>query len=1144
MGFALKIAGKGSTGSGSGTAPTGSAPDVLGFQAGTLNTTTGAYSAVMHWDPLGSKMMFDFGCILPAQAWDGTNLLPASVSNWSFFEIVLKAPNSAGGYDYVVATEPIAATAFVSSGGLKIYQYQIGIDAADVPATSVTWEVIACSANYAGNLNTDSSGNPIGPFVNLPTLTPTEAITFTPPPQPATGDWTFTVAGYGTSADAAQRPEAHLQIVCSLNDSRIRYFQAWVKGPLDSKYIDNGPVQAEESTGPTTLDWWVPQPPFGGGSVTYSAILTASAVTYTMTATDTAAGAPKSVTVLPVGYAAQVTGLSVLPVDSAHGTRQTRGGVDCGSLVISWTPPADLEWLGVHCYKIDCDDPATHGGSYVPSSGAAWGLIGWSETSVLDQRAQNLWWPIEPADGWFTIKAQSQSNAIDPSTGQFLENTTSPPTCTLHVTGSTGLNLTQVNPASYTNAEFHIDPSTGKWAMNGVDFTKGFNFDSSAFYVASGSIQVATKVAAGTGYAPNDTLSVNQSGGSGGVVTVLTITGGGGTGPIGTYTISNRGTGYSAASGLATTHITGTGAGATFTITIVNGYTLNADPSNFDFSTGILRLVNLPAPPGSLTFSGDFTVSGGNVSIAHVDFSKAANFDTNVFKISGGEYTLNVDPANFDSSSGSLKLINIPSAPSFSSDFTVVGGAVSIHGVDFSKAYNFSNQMTIVGGATLTLTTLSATIVNAGILSVGHAVGGSNMPSMIEVWDHSGTLCGWVGDDFGGSGYYGAWFKRILCGGASPVAAQMYCDASGNAYFGGTLLAGCVYTGYLSAAQINTGTFSVGYNVNGSNIPGKIAVYNHSGLAVGWIGDDYSGSGYDGAWFKRILCGGTSPGTAQIYCDSSGNAYFGGTLLSGAEYTGALSAVQITSGTLSVGYNVNGSNIPGKIAVYNHSGLAVGWIGDDVAVSGYDGAWFKRVMMGGTSPANAQIWCDAYGNAYFAGQLNSGVSIASPVINGGSISAATLTLSLNSVTTAINNAYNGIAGNYAGLSCTNGSQTALIGPGLFYAFDGSYSIQAYVNGYQSTFSVMNGYSSGVFLYSNGNINVGPSGSLLVINGSTGQFVGAGGVSTIGNISCGAVTASIYDIAGGYYGQTTSFTVTIGGVAHTAYFKGGILFSVV
>jgi hypothetical protein len=65
----------------------------------------------------------------------------------------------------------------------------------------------------------------------------------------------------------------------------------------------------------------------------------------------------------------------------------------------------------------------------------------------------------------------------------------------------------------------------------------------------------------------------------------------------------------------------------------------------------------------------------------------------------------------------------------------------------------------------------------------------------------------------------------------------------------------------------------------GPGMAGLFAVFNYTGDLIGWIGDDRTprsgypgtGSGFEGAWFKRLLIGGSGPSTAKIVADSAGN---------------------------------------------------------------------------------------------------------------------------------------------------------------------------------------------------------------------------------------------------------------------------------
>lgn len=65
---------------------------------------------------------------------------------------------------------------------------------------------------------------------------------------------------------------------------------------------------------------------------------------------------------------------------------------------------------------------------------------------------------------------------------------------------------------------------------------------------------------AGNGYSPGDVLTVVQSGGSGGTLTVATVTGGP-PGPVATLALTTPGTGYAIANGLSTTVLPDNGTG-------------------------------------------------------------------------------------------------------------------------------------------------------------------------------------------------------------------------------------------------------------------------------------------------------------------------------------------------------------------------------------------------------------------------------------------------------------------------------------------------------------------------------------------------------------------------------------------------------
>lgn len=80
---------------------------------------------------------------------------------------------------------------------------------------------------------------------------------------------------------------------------------------------------------------------------------------------------------------------------------------------------------------------------------------------------------------------------------------------------------------------------------------------------------------------------------------------------------------------------------------------------------------------------------------------------------------------------------------------------------------------------------------------------------------------------------------------------------------------------------------------------------------------------------------------------------------SGALRLKDVAAEKIKTGVLSVG---GGGNKVSRFAVFDVSNNPIGWIGDDSGSSGYVGAWFKQILIGGTSPAGWRIASDASGN--------------------------------------------------------------------------------------------------------------------------------------------------------------------------------------
>ena len=187
-------------------------------------------------------------------------------------------------------------------------------------------------------------------------------------------------------------------------------------------------------------------------------------------------------------------------------------------------------------------------------------------------------------------------------------------------------------------------------------------------------------------------------------------------------------------------------------------------------------------------------------------------------------------------------------------EFEIIPGGFVIKGVDMTKMLNFdatifdnSTEFTVIAGGigtteiaddAITTPKLIAGAVTTGKLTTNEinvGYGGLGMPVLFRIYDNTNTPIGWIGDDSGGGGYVGAWFKRVMIGGdGTPANAGFFADAYGNV-----------------VAQ-------------------NMLVFDATGN-VGWLGND--GSGHYGGWFKEFYAGGSGASTAPLYADSSGNVY-------------------------------------------------------------------------------------------------------------------------------------------------------------------------------------------------------------------------------------------------------------------------------
>lgn len=141
---------------------------------------------------------------------------------------------------------------------------------------------------------------------------------------------------------------------------------------------------------------------------------------------------------------------------------------------------------------------------------------------------------------------------------------------------------------------------------------------------------------------------------------------------------------------------------------------------------------------------------------------------------------------------------------SANSEFKFVSGQLQINGVDFTKGFN------------------------------GFAVGSAAVPQITIA--PNGVLLGWIGFD-ATSGLSGAWFKRVLIGGANPANAQIFADANGNVTVNGSIIAGVLVSATLSVLNIvgwNGAAISIqsGVNFVGTNFTVRVNIPSFGSLGA------------------------------------------------------------------------------------------------------------------------------------------------------------------------------------------------------------------------------------------------------------------------------------------------------------------------
>ncbi len=140
----------------------------------------------------------------------------------------------------------------------------------------------------------------------------------------------------------------------------------------------------------------------------------------------------------------------------------------------------------------------------------------------------------------------------------------------------------------------------------------------------------------------------------------------------------------------------------------------------------------------------------------------------------------------------------------------------------------------------------------------------------------------------------------------------------------------------------------------------ELLITDETGKMIGWIGVRNSGTGLRrGGWFAEGYFGGSSPDDAPLWIDASGNVIVGGKN-TGTPY----------------------------ISIKDDAGVEIGRIGAEID-TGFDGAWFKSLRIGGADLAHPVVTADSSGNVTIDGatlQLDSNglvTKIANETATGG-----------------------------------------------------------------------------------------------------------------------------------------------------------------
>jgi hypothetical protein len=233
--------------------------------------------------------------------------------------------------------------------------------------------------------------------------------------------------------------------------------------------------------------------------------------------------------------------------------------------------------------------------------------------------------------------------------------------------------------------------------------------------------------------------------------------------------------------------------------------------------------------------------------------------------------------------------------------------------------------------------------------------------------------------------------------------------------------------------------------------------------------------------------------------------------------------------------------------VKDAGGNVVCWMGQYVVSSvTYYGIWASNVWIGGSGPAAAKIWLDAYGNAHFSGSVESGSTITAPTISGGSLSitASTAVVSISSTTSGVDIALSGSGLTGFNLHYTSGDHITM-GAGGGSAWVTVVSSYGYIGDYSAGFLDLSDSSGNSGAHLSGQTN-GTAG--LTLSGTRyatiGGYVQAGGVYVTGTYSgygiyCPSYGIASYALTAGAGGISAAGNVNLSGYTLTcAYVSVG------